>query len=116
MTAFGPASGTLARLSWFANIKYIVGGLDYSSNDIEHGVLRGNKPSPAHPLSLLGLSQLAPPTFKSGDPRLPQVHSCTALPVRLLKLETFTVPPGRGHQTWCKSGKAFSLQTLCRVL
>ena len=73
MAEFGPASGTLARLKWFASIKYIVNGLQYSSNDIEHGVLRGNKPSPAHPLSLLGLPQLAPPTFRSRDPRLQQV-------------------------------------------
>ncbi len=80
MVVFGPATGTLQRLAWFAKINYIIGGLQYSSNDMEHGVLRGNKPSPANPLSLIGLSQLAPLTFKRGDPRLAQVS--TAVPHR----------------------------------
>ena len=73
LVIFGPASNTLARLKWFASIKYIIGGQEYSSNDIEHGVLRDNKPSPANLLSLVGLSSLAPKTFKPGDPRISQV-------------------------------------------
>jgi hypothetical protein len=73
MVMFGPASDVFGRLKWFASIKYTVGDRDYSSNDIEHGILRGNKPSPAHPLSLIGLSHLAPLTFKDSDPRLLQV-------------------------------------------
>ena len=68
LVRFGPAEGTLARLKWFASISYIVGGHQYSSNDIEHGVLRGNKPSPANVLSLVGLSSLAPLTFKDRGP------------------------------------------------
>lgn len=75
MVLFGPATGTLQRLAWFAKINYIIGGLQYSSNDMEHGVLRGNKPSPANPLSLIGLSQLAPLTFKRSDPRLAQAST-----------------------------------------
>ena len=75
LVRFGPAEGTLARLKWFASISYIVGGHQYSSNDIEHGVLRGNKPSPANILSLIGLSSLAPLTFRTGDPRMQQVCS-----------------------------------------
>jgi len=74
LVVFGPAEGTLQRLKWFANIKYVVGSQEYSSNDIEHGVLRGNKASPANVLSLIGLSQFAPLTFKTGDPRLKQVR------------------------------------------
>ena len=76
LVRFGPAEGTLARLKWFASISYIVGGHQYSSNDVEHGVLRGNKPSPANILSLIGLSSLAPLTFRQGDPRMQQV--CTS--------------------------------------
>ena len=79
MVVFGPATGTFQRLAWFAKINYIIGGLQYSSNDMEHGVLRGNKPSPANPLSLIGLSQLAPLTFKRGDPRLAQVSTAPFL-------------------------------------
>ncbi|CAL5220200.1 g2173 [Coccomyxa viridis] len=72
LVVFGPASNTLARLKWFASIKYVIGSQEYSSNDIEHGVLRNNKPSPANLLSLVGLSSIAPKTFKAGDPRLSQ--------------------------------------------
>lgn len=73
LVEFGPASNLIARLKWFANIKYVVGGQEFSSNDIEHGVLRNNKPSPANLLSLVGLSSIAPKTFQPRDPRLSQV-------------------------------------------
>jgi hypothetical protein len=59
----------LGRLKWFDSISYLVGGARWSSNDIEHGVLRGNSPSPASLFSLLGKPQWAGPTFKAGDPR-----------------------------------------------
>ena len=78
LVVFGPASNTLARLKWFASIKYVIGSQEYSSNDIEHGVLRNNKPSPANLLSLVGLSSIAPRTFKAGDPRLSQVTALVA--------------------------------------
>lgn len=83
LVVFGPASNTLARLQWFASIRYVIGGQEYSSNDIEHGVLRNNKPSPANLLSLVGLSSIAPKTFKPGDARLSQVaaHSPCCSPV-----------------------------------
>ena len=32
------------RLRWFDSVSYLIGGQRFSSNDIEHGVLRGNKP------------------------------------------------------------------------
>lgn len=69
LTTFGAADGTLSRLKWFDSISYLVGGARWSSNDIEHGVLRGNSPSPASLFSLLGKPQWAGPTFKAGDPR-----------------------------------------------
>ncbi|KAK9830046.1 hypothetical protein WJX72_009394 [[Myrmecia] bisecta] len=70
LTTFGPAANNvLSRLHWFGNIKYNIGGLDFSSNDIEHGVLRGNAPSPASIPVLVGKPQLAPATFKDNDPR-----------------------------------------------
>ena len=73
LVVFGPASNIIARLQWFSSIKYLIGGQEYSANDIEHGVLRNNKPSPANLLSLIGLSGFAPKTFQPGDPRLSQV-------------------------------------------
>jgi glutaredoxin len=67
---FGPATNALARLRWFDGVSYEIGGYKFSANDIEHGVLRGNAPSPASPLSLLGFGKWARKTFASDDPRL----------------------------------------------
>ncbi len=50
---------------FFERIRVRIGGLEFSSNDIEHGVLRGNRPNP-----LSG----APP-FSPDDPRLAHVIS-----------------------------------------
>lgn len=53
--------------------KYLVGGLEYSADDLEHGVLRGNRPPPsslpALLLGLVGLRARAPGPFADGDPR-----------------------------------------------
>jgi glutaredoxin len=51
------------RMSFFDNVKVDVGGLLYSFNDLENGVLRGNQVPPAH---------LSKP-FSSSDPRLAAV-------------------------------------------
>ena len=52
----------------------------FSSNDMEHGVLRGNAASPAHPWSLLGRPQWAPPAFaKAADPRAALVRTLSLL-------------------------------------
>ena len=42
------------RLGFFGRIKYNVGGLVYSCDDMENGVLRGNRPSAASVGALLG--------------------------------------------------------------
>ena len=46
----GDASSTTSRLKFYASVSYNINGLVFSLNDIEHGILRGNKPSPV-PLS-----------------------------------------------------------------
>lgn len=38
------APGLPCRLRWFDSVSYLIGGQRFSSNDIEHGVLRGNQP------------------------------------------------------------------------
>ena len=43
----GVPDDTFKRLKFFDEAKYDIGGLQYSANDIEHGVLRSNRPSPA---------------------------------------------------------------------
>ena len=42
----GVPDDTFKRLKFFDEAKYDIGGLQYSANDIEHGVLRSNRPSP----------------------------------------------------------------------
>ncbi|KAA8496760.1 hypothetical protein FVE85_0489 [Porphyridium purpureum] len=56
-----PPSNLLQRLLFYAKNAYVIGGIEYSLNDIEHGVLRGNKPGPV---------PFSGKPFKSGDPRL----------------------------------------------
>jgi hypothetical protein len=60
------------RLRMYAVASYQIGSSFYSLNDIEHGILRGNKPSP---------TPFSSPPFSSRDPRLrvivdldPRIH------------------------------------------
>ncbi len=68
--AIGPAeNSTFARLQWYDSVSYSIGGFIFSLNDVEHGILRANAPSPANVLSLLGASKWAPKTFGAQDER-----------------------------------------------
>ena len=67
---------TDCRLSFFNSIKYNIGGQEFSANDMEHGVLRGNRPTPASPWVLLGVPNWSSGYFKSSDPRAAHVSSC----------------------------------------
>ncbi|KAL3141127.1 hypothetical protein ABBQ38_003478 [Trebouxia sp. C0009 RCD-2024] len=75
LAVFGPASNLQQRLTFFNSIKYNIGGQDYSANDMEHGVLRGNRPTPASPWVLLGVPQWSSGYFKATDPRAAYVVS-----------------------------------------
>jgi len=70
----GAPAGLLGRLKFFASLRYEIGGQVYSCDDIEHGVLRNNAPSPASLGALLGLpgGLLQPRTFAPRDPRAAQ--------------------------------------------
>lgn len=46
----GDPTSTTSRLKFYASVSYIIHGLAFSLNEIEHGILRGNKASPV-PLS-----------------------------------------------------------------
>ena len=70
----------VARLVWFAQVKYTIGGLSFSTLDMEHGVLRGNAPSPAAIPVLLGQPQLAKPYFPDSDPRKKLVRCLVGWP------------------------------------
>jgi len=56
----GTPSSKLQRINFFSNTKYNIGGLEYSLQDIENGILRANRK---------GVLQLTVP-FGSNDPRL----------------------------------------------
>ena len=64
---------SICRLSQFGTIKYCIGGQNYSADDIEHGILRGNKPTAASLSVLLGHPEWSKGYFKKTDPRLKQV-------------------------------------------
>lgn len=77
---------------FFDRIRVRVAGLDFSANDIEHGVLRGNRPHP--------LSPMAP--FTRDDPRLahalpdldPRIHFAIICGAR-------SCPPVRTYEGGC---------------
>lgn len=74
------------RLTFFDKIKYVIGGQEYSANDIEHGILRGNKASPTNPWVLVGLPSLSSGYFKSDDARAALVSSPILLSVAVAVL------------------------------
>lgn len=80
-------------------MKYLIGGYEFSANDIEHGVLRANAANPAALASLLGKPQWAPRTFKEKDPRAalsvspvdPRIHFAL---VRHIQFQVGAIPLG----------------------
>eukprot|EP00238_Polyblepharides_amylifera_P007352 CAMPEP_0196585584 /NCGR_PEP_ID=MMETSP1081-20130531/51207_1 /TAXON_ID=36882 /ORGANISM="Pyramimonas amylifera, Strain CCMP720" /LENGTH=592 /DNA_ID=CAMNT_0041907181 /DNA_START=167 /DNA_END=1945 /DNA_ORIENTATION=- len=65
----GAPGSLIERLGFFGAIKYHIGGHTYSADDIEHGILRGNRPSAADPYVLLEHPKFGTPTFSAQDPR-----------------------------------------------
>ncbi|GIL48823.1 hypothetical protein Vafri_5253 [Volvox africanus] len=62
------------RASFFSRIaKYNVGGLDYSADDLENGVLRDNRAGASNLFNLLGIHRFAGGHWTSADPRLAKV-------------------------------------------
>ena len=67
------------RLTFFSSIKYCIGGIEYSANDIEHGILRATNPVlPLLRSSLVARSGLGG-YFKQNDPRMQQVRRSLVL-------------------------------------
>merc|ERR1719409_1237479 len=73
----GVPDNALKRLKFFDEAKYDIGGLQYSANDIEHGVLRSNRPSPAAIGVLLGKPELSRGPFKNGEEIDEQLEDAT---------------------------------------
>lgn len=74
--------GTLARLKLYASASYDIGGVFFSLNDIENGLLRCNRKS-AVPLTYLPFSDAADPRRRcmvsSCDPRIHFALNCGAV-------------------------------------
>lgn len=99
---FGAPKTTLERLDFFSKTSYDVAGSTYTCDDIENGILRGNRPGAATLGALLDKPWLSRGPFREGDPRRnhvcapadPRVHfalvcgarSCP--PVRVYSSET----------------------------
>ncbi|MEW5313227.1 MAG: hypothetical protein WDW38_004813 [Sanguina aurantia] len=75
LVAHGPGVASSQRSKFFQSFaKYNIGGLEYSADDMENGVLRGNRPSAGSLWSILGLPQFSGGHFsKADDPRRAQV-------------------------------------------
>lgn len=57
--------------NFFRRINYKIGGMNFSPDDIEHGILRKNKPHPAIPLRLFSrLDKRLPLAVDKFDPRI----------------------------------------------
>uniref|UniRef100_A0A7S1TA91 DUF547 domain-containing protein n=1 Tax=Compsopogon caeruleus TaxID=31354 RepID=A0A7S1TA91_9RHOD len=80
ITALGQPSTILERMNLYSQACYEIGGLVYSLNDIEHGVLRRNRPSPA-PFSREPFAR-DDPRLRSAvltrDPRIHMALNCGA--------------------------------------
>jgi len=117
--AIGPAEGgTFGRLRWYSSVSYSIGGFKFNLNDVEHGILRANAPSPANILNLLGASKLAPKTFGINDKRKkyslatvdPRIHfalNCGASscpPIRVYTPERLEAGLSAAAAAFCESG------------
>lgn len=71
---FGAPKTTLERLDFFSKTSYDVAGSIYTCDDIENGILRGNRPGAATLGALLGKPWLSRGPFREGDPR--RNHAC----------------------------------------
>ena len=66
---FGSPKTTLERLDFFSKASYDIGGSTYTCDDIENGILRGNRPGAATIGALVGRPFLSRGPFREGDAR-----------------------------------------------
>jgi len=76
---YGPPSDYMERRTFFNKVAYIISGHKFSLNELEHGVLRGNRRSPGSLFRPFGSSdprlEIAPGLF---DPRIHFALNCGA--------------------------------------
>lgn len=110
MVAKGQATSVPQRLLFYSVNKYNVGGFDLSLDDMEHGILRGNRPT-----SLLGTFGIRP--FGPKDPRRfwsltpnePRIHfalNCGAKscpPIKVFSAENLNFALDGAVSAFCES-------------
>jgi len=117
LVVLGTRMNALQRAKFFASAKYNIGGYDYSADDMENGVLRGNRAAASNLWVVLGLHQLSGGQFKKGDPRRakvvekvdPRIHfalvcgakSCP--PIKLYTPETLDEGLAAAGEAFCSS-------------
>eukprot|EP00271_Cylindrocystis_brebissonii_P018069 TRINITY_DN4969_c0_g1_i1.p1 TRINITY_DN4969_c0_g1~~TRINITY_DN4969_c0_g1_i1.p1 ORF type:complete len:639 (-),score=117.84 TRINITY_DN4969_c0_g1_i1:279-2195(-) len=104
----GPPRTSFDRLLFYARSSYHIGGADFSLNDIEHGVLRGNR---THSLSLFGARPFGPTDlrrFLSIVPLDPRIHfalNCGAKscpPIKVFSAENLDVALDLAVSAFCE--------------
>ena len=110
--------------SFYCSVKYYIGGWVYSADDIENGVLRGNKPGAANPWAFIGLPQLSKGQFPDQqDPRRrfiaqrpdPRIHfalNCGARscpPIRIFTPDNLNEGLEAAGESFCSS----EIEVLC---
>ncbi|GAQ80261.1 hypothetical protein KFL_000500130 [Klebsormidium nitens] len=89
--AEGTPSSFFDRLFFYSRTKYHIDGHDYSLDDIEHGVLRGNRPKSASLLKQRPFGPKDPRRFHAIPPVDPRIHfalNCGAKSCPPIKLYT----------------------------
>lgn len=104
----GPPSNHYSRYRFFKTVSYVVGGCNYSLNDIENGILRGNRK---------GMVDLCKP-FSQNDPRLsvaleapePRIHfalNCASKgcpPIRFYSPDKLEIQLNRATKAFLTAG------------
>eukprot|EP00897_Mesotaenium_endlicherianum_P008555 jgi/Mesen1/7728/ME000407S06958 len=126
MVQNGPPSSTFDRLFFYKSNKYHIGGYEFSLDDMEHGVLRGNQ---APSLSFLGrraFSSTDPRRFQALPPVDPRIHfalNCGAKscpPIKVYTAETLEAGLDGAAAAFCESEVVVNVQenvvTLSKIL
>lgn len=74
MVVKGEPSSFLERMFFFTNTKYCIGGQAYSLDDMENGVLRGNRAPASSLLNTRPFSEKDPRRFHAIVPMDPRIH------------------------------------------
>jgi len=110
----GNPTSVAERGTFFTSTSYMIGGLKYSLNDIEHGILRGNKPPPFSLFQPFGRND--PRRFHSlplpSDPRIHFALNCGAKScpsVKLFSVENLEEELNIASEAFCEDKDSFDI-------